>query len=166
MIETDRLIFRKYTLKDLDFLISMTSDPEMMKYIGKGTTWTEDFTKERMKLWMNRYEEGHISLMLAIRKSDQSFIGHAGLLPQEVEGKDELEVGYWIAKPYWGQGYASEAAIAWKEYGMNHLGKDRLISLIKLGNTGSQNVAKKNGMSLEKEIVFHEVEAEMWSIHR
>ncbi|MFS1514806.1 GNAT family N-acetyltransferase [Chengkuizengella sp. SCS-71B] len=58
MIETDRLIFRKYTLKYLNFLISMTSDPDVMKYIGKGTIWTEDFTKERMKLWMNKYEEG------------------------------------------------------------------------------------------------------------
>ncbi|MDP5275875.1 GNAT family N-acetyltransferase [Chengkuizengella axinellae] len=166
MIETDRLIFRKYTMEDLDFLTSMTSDPDVMKYIGKGTTWTEEFTKERLKLWMSRYEEGHISLMLAIRKSDQAFIGHAGLLPQEVEGQHELEVGYWISKPYWGLGFASEAAIAWKEYGLHQLRKNKLISLIKLGNTGSQNVAKKNGMSLEKQIVFHGVEAEMWSIHR
>lgn len=67
----------------------------------------------------------------------------------------EVEVGYMLAKEYWGQGLATEAAVASRNYGFEQLGLNRLISLIDPRNIASQKVAMKNGMEYEKD-------AKMW----
>jgi RimJ/RimL family protein N-acetyltransferase len=71
LIETERLRFRKYTVDDLDFLAKMTSNPEMMKYIGSGKTWNEPETKERLQRFISRNNSGDdLGLMVATRISN------------------------------------------------------------------------------------------------
>jgi RimJ/RimL family protein N-acetyltransferase len=72
---------------------------------------------------------------------------------QEVEGRQEVEIGYLFLRKLWGQGLATEAARACRDYAVNRLGHTRLISLIDPGNLASRRVAEKVGMSREKEIV-------------
>ncbi|CAM5787567.1 GNAT family N-acetyltransferase [Brevibacillus borstelensis] len=50
MLATERLVFRPYTAEDLDFLMSMTGDPEVMRYIGQGNVWTREQTAERLRM--------------------------------------------------------------------------------------------------------------------
>jgi RimJ/RimL family protein N-acetyltransferase len=165
VIETERIIFRKYILNDLDFLLKMTSDPDVMKYIGNGTTWNEDITKERLLRFISWYQTREdIGLMLAVRKEDNIPIGHAGLVSQLIEEKQETEVGYWIAKEYWGNGYAKESAVAWKDYGIINLGKRRLVSIIQFDNKPSIQVAVNNGMAFEKEINFNSKNVALYSL--
>ncbi|MDQ0429301.1 ribosomal-protein-alanine N-acetyltransferase [Planomicrobium stackebrandtii] len=151
--QSDRLEFRPYKDEDFHFLWSLLSDPEMIRYIGKGQTRDRS---EALKFlyWIYRsYQENFQSgLLLLVRKSDGRRIGHAGLVTQTVEKVDELEVGYWIAKEFWGQGYAKEAARALRDYGLQQLGRSRLISLIQRDNRASQKVAQHIGMAMEKEI--------------
>lgn len=163
MLETERLVFRKYTHHDLDLLLSMTSNPDVMKYIKHGRPWTREESIERLKRFIKRNEEG-IGLHLAFDKENGSFIGHAGLIPQSVEGNDEIEVGYWVVKEAWGKGFGLEQARAWKDYGFNKLGLRRLISLIQHGNIGSKKVAEKNGMKHEKNIAFNGKNIALYSI--
>lgn len=153
-IETERLIFRKYTKNDLDLLLGMTSDPDVMRYIRHGRPWTKEETIETLERFIGWYEDG-IGLQLAFNKEDGRLIGHSGLIPQVVEGKRELEVGYWVVKNSWGMGYGFEQAKVWKEYGFNNLGERRLVSILQHGNVGSMKVAEKNGMQHEKDIDFN-----------
>jgi len=67
---------------------------------------------------------------------------------QEVDGVEEVEIGYHIRRDLWGQGLATEAAQACRDYGFSQLGFDKLISLINPANIASRRVAEKNGMRL------------------
>ncbi|MCM3293083.1 GNAT family N-acetyltransferase [Paenibacillus sp. MER 180] len=167
MVETQRLWFRKYTIDDLEFLLKMTSNKEIMKYIGTGITWNANETKERLNRFMSWYDSvDDIGLMVAVNKNSGEPVGHAGLVPQTIEGKQEIEIGYWIDQEYWGQGFATEAAMAWKEYGFNKLYKKRLVSIIQLGNIPSIQVAQKNGMTFEREVDFNSKNVGLYSISR
>ena len=84
-----------------------------------------------------------------IYKETGEFIGRCGLTPMDIEGHEEIEVGYMLAKEYWGQGLATEAAKAILEYGSNQVGLSRLICVINPENQASSRVALKIGMTLE-----------------
>ncbi|MGD6803866.1 GNAT family N-acetyltransferase [Rossellomorea aquimaris] len=154
-IQSERLIFRPYTDKDFDFLVTLLSDPEMMRFIGNGSTRDDQGSKEFLAWIYRTYEAGEsLGLQVLVRKEDGVPIGQAGLVPQKIEGENELEIGYWIARKYWGNGYATEAAAALLEHGRSTLGIQRFISLIQPDNTASAQVAQKIGMLVEKEIVL------------
>jgi hypothetical protein len=84
-----------------------------------------------------------------IHKETGKFIGRCGLTPMDIEGHEEIEVGYMLAKEYWGQGLATEAAQAILRYGFEQAGLSRLICVINPGNQASSRVALKIGMTLE-----------------
>jgi RimJ/RimL family protein N-acetyltransferase len=73
------------------------------------------------------------------------------LLPWTIDEQDEVEVAYTIARRYWGQGFATEAAQAILNYGFQNLDLTRLICLPDPENVASQKVAEKIGMTFEKE---------------
>lgn len=150
-IESERLVFRRYEDADFSFLQKMAADPEVMKYIGNGETRDKDGVLLFL-YWIYRdYKENKDSgLLLLERRSDGERVGHAGLVPQKVDGDDEWEIGYWIAREHWSMGYATEAAQAIRDYAFGKLGKKRLVSLIHPDNKASQRVAENCGMKLEK----------------
>ena len=80
------------------------------------------------------------------------------------DGPTELEVGYTLGKPYWGQGYATEAAGAARDYAIEKLGARRLIALIIHGNDASENVARKLGFEHERDIVFGPRNAQLFAL--
>ena len=81
-----------------------------------------------------------------------------------IDNQKEYEIGYRFVREYWGQGLASEAAIACRDYGFKKLNLNRLISIIEKENTDSIKVAKKVGMILEKESCFHSIQVEIYSL--
>lgn len=165
IMETERLIFRNYTLDDFEQLYQMTRDPDVVRFIGDGKPWTRERALQMLQRSMQLNEEGK-GLFACIRKEDGRYIGHSGIVPQEVEGKQEMEIGYWIQKQFWGQGYGLEQAQAWKQYGFQMLNADRLVSLIQAGNTASRRIAEKNGMKLEKTVNFKGKTVCLYSISR
>jgi ribosomal-protein-alanine N-acetyltransferase len=80
------------------------------------------------------------------------FVGQCGLTVQEVEGKEEIEIGYLFLRKSWGQGLATEAARAARDHGFHMPGCERLVSLIDPGNLASRRVAAKVGLTLEREV--------------
>ena len=79
-------------------------------------------------------------------------IGDCGITRQEVEGEHLYEIGYHLRRDLWGQGLATEAAVACRDWGFEHLKAERLISLIRPENLSSRRVAERNGMTIWKEI--------------
>lgn len=90
----------------------------------------------------------------AIEKSNQKLIGYCGLCKIVVDNEPEVEIGYRFAREFWGQGFATEAAIAVRDYGFNTLNLSRLIAIIDPANTRSIRVAEKIGMQYEKDVML------------
>ncbi|MEI5908066.1 GNAT family N-acetyltransferase [Bacillus spongiae] len=154
-IISQRLQFRKYNEEDINFLFSLLSDPEMVRYIGEGKTRDKEGTKKFLDWIYSTYKVGTgLGLMVLEEKENNNPIGHAGLVPQTVDGAEELEIGYWISRKYWGKGYATEAAKSLMDYGYSNLGKRKFIALIQPDNEASKKVANKLEMKLEKKVIL------------
>jgi ribosomal-protein-alanine N-acetyltransferase len=151
ILETPRLLLRELEHADLDFMAEMLGDPEVMRYYPK----TEDRagTVAHIQRQMDRYATWGYGPWLVQNRDTLQPIGRVGLIRQEIEGIEEVEVGYMIHRPFWRQGFAFEAAAACRDYAFSTLDRERVISLVRPENTPSQAVARKMGMRPEREIM-------------
>ncbi len=153
ILETERLLLRHQTADDLDSLYALYCDPDITRYIPDAP---RSYAEARQELeW---HQHGHprhpeLGLWATVHKESGQFIGRCGLLSWTIDGVDEVEVAYTIAKAYWGQGLATEAAQAIRDYAFGPLGFSRLVCLIDPANAPSARVAKKMGMYFEKACV-------------
>lgn len=152
ILETARLVLRHQVIEDLDDLWKLYQNPNITRYIPDAPRSREE-AQEELEWHMHGHpRHPELGLWATILKENGKFIGRCGLLPWEVDGVHEVEVAYTIAEEYWGQGLASEAAQEILKYGFENLKLSRLVSLIEPENVGSQKVAEKMGMKLEKKI--------------
>jgi ribosomal-protein-alanine N-acetyltransferase len=79
-------------------------------------------------------------------------MGRCGLLPWKIEERQEVEVAFLLGKKFWGQGFATEAALAIVRYAFGQLDLSRLICLIDPENMASVNVAQRIGMRFEQRV--------------
>lgn len=151
ILETDRLVLRRLVPSDLDNLYALYSDPQVRRYFPEGTL-TYDETREELEWFLNGHPlHPQLGLWATVRRDTNQFIGRCGLLPWTIDGQEEVEVAYMIARDHWRQGFGSEAARGIANYAFNQLGLSRLICLIDRENEASQRVATKIGMLFEKE---------------
>jgi ribosomal-protein-alanine N-acetyltransferase len=151
ILETNRLLLRHQLPADLDDLWALYCDPEITKYIPDAPR-TRQEAREELEWHMHghpRFPE--LGLWATIHKDTRKFIGRCGLLPWTIDGQQEVEVAYTIAREYWGQGLATEAAQAILDYGFEQLKLSRLICVIDAENRASRKVAEKIGMAFERE---------------
>ena len=164
VLETPRLSLREFQLEDLDALAAILSDPGTMRY------YPMSFDRPAVADWIQRnrtrYANDGYGLWAMILKSTCELIGDCGLVRQNVDGADEIEIGYHVRRDLWGQGYATEAARACRDYGFAHLKVDRLISLIRPENLASRRVAEKNGMTIWKEVTRADLLHYVYAIKR
>jgi len=173
-LETERLILRAPVPEDADPLAPMYADPEVMRYLGDGRTLTREETGRSVNRMIESWKADGFGLCTTVRKEDGVVIGRVGLIvwnPEtwqttraSSEGPTELEVGYTIGRPYWGQGYATEAAGAARDFALEHLGARRLIALIIHGNEASENVAQKLGFEYERDVRFGRRDAKLFAL--
>lgn len=164
VLETPQLILRHFTWNDVDDLAKIYADPVVMKFFPKTLTYAE--TQQQMERFITGYEQQGLGLWATIHKADRQLIGRCGLIQQEVDEQLEMEIGYLLAKEYWGQGLGTEAARAIRDYGFDQLGYTRLISLIDPNNIASQKVATKNGLTYEKDTYKWEKTLRVYAIHQ
>ncbi|MEP7342233.1 MAG: GNAT family N-acetyltransferase [Acidobacteriota bacterium] len=162
LIETERLLLREITEEDLNDLLEIWGDPEAMRL------FPQTLNRDEMKAWIernnNRYKQFGHGIWAVVRKSDGLLVGDCGLVMQEVDGVDELEVGYHFKRSHWGNGYATEAARSCMEYAFNQLGRRRVISMIRPENLPSRRVAERNGLQIEKQIFWRGYDHYVYSI--
>ncbi len=151
--ESERLSFHLLEDKYFDEWLTLFKAKNVAKFLGLDQSKSP---KELCELWFEkvskRYETNRGSINVLIDKQSGQFIGQSGLLVQEIEGEKRLEVAYSILPKYWEKGYASEAAQKCKEYAFQKKISDSLISIVHIENFGSAQVARKNGMLIEKRI--------------
>jgi [ribosomal protein S5]-alanine N-acetyltransferase len=152
VLETSRLRLREFLSQDADALAAVLGDPVTMQY------YPAAFEHKGVQEWIGksiaRYQRDGYGLWAMMLKSSGEVIGDCGCVLQEVEDRNEVEVGYHVRRDLWGNGYATEAAKACMEYAFAKLGARRVISMIRPENLQSRRVAEKNGMSCEKTIFW------------
>jgi ribosomal-protein-alanine N-acetyltransferase len=151
-IVTERLVMRPLRIEDVDVFFEMYADPDVMRYMGGPYTGTLDELRKRMSARIEEHFRSDAGLFATELRATGELIGRCGQLRWNVEGTLETEVGYLIARPYWGRGLATEAAKALIEDGFTRLGETRLISLIHPENVASQRVAAHNGLRYEGDV--------------
>jgi RimJ/RimL family protein N-acetyltransferase len=151
ILETPRLLLRHLVMSDLDALFAFYSDPEVTRYIPDAPRNYEE-TRQELEWFMNGHPKfPELGLWATIHKETNQFIGRCGLIPWSIDGQNDVEVAFALAKAYWGQGLATEVAQALVRYGFEQLQLRRLICLIDHDNQGSIRVATKIGMKFERE---------------
>lgn len=175
MIETERLILRLPQVEDADDLATAYADPEVVRYLGDGSTSTRDEVAAGIPTWLERWDANGIGLFAMESRDTGRVVGRSGFLVWDSEGwtvanlaeagdRAEVEVGWMVAREFWGLGYATEAALALRDWGIAERGLTRLISLIRPDNTRSIRVAEKVGETFEREIVMMERPSLMYSL--
>jgi RimJ/RimL family protein N-acetyltransferase len=155
-IETDRLRLRMFTPGDLDQLLLVFGDPEVMKYLGieAGTTLSREETKLVLQKMTEFWVRNGFGRWAVINKEDNKLIGLCGFRLLE----DALELVYALAKPYWGRGFATEAARASLRFGFEELDYDRIVAITRHANTGSRRVMSKLLMTYEQDVNHYGVD--------
>ena len=163
--ETNRLRIRRLTQEDKDALVPILGDPEVMEFSSTGPL-TEAQIEEWLEAQLKEYEHLGFAPWAVVNKEDGKLIGFCGIKPVNLDGQLEIEILFRFAKAYWGQGYASEAAEACKDYGMNKLAFNRIIAIIGPDNERSLRVADKLGMSYEKDTVYKGVSVRVYNLNK
>lgn len=150
LLETPRLRLREFIAQDADTLALVLSDPETMRY------YPAPYDRAGVEQWIERnrqrYQDDGVGLWAIELTKTHEMIGDCGIMLQQVEGEPLYEIGYHLRRDFWGQGFATEAAIACRDWAFAHLKVERLISLIRPENLPSRHVAERNGMTLWKEV--------------
>jgi RimJ/RimL family protein N-acetyltransferase len=149
VIETERLLLRGWRDEDLEPYARLCADPEVMRFIGNGSTLDREQAGEQVSRFRRHWEVRGFGLWALEEKRTGAFVGFAGLAHQEdwAEGEHKTEVGWRLGREFWGRGFATEAAKASVAYGFDTLGLERIISIIQPDNAASRRVAEKAGLT-------------------
>ena len=164
---SERLLFRQLKQSDFNEWLKFCEDSSSLKYI-----WLtdQDSTEEKCKIWFDRvfyrYENNLGGMNALIQKDNSEFVGQCGLLIHNIDGLEELEVGYSLMPEFRGKGYALEAAKRCRDYAFENNLSDSLISIIHIDNKESEKVAINNGMQLDKTTTYNNSGVNIFRINK
>jgi RimJ/RimL family protein N-acetyltransferase len=144
VVETERLLLRKWDDDDDAAVAHIYLKPEVMEFIPGGV-WSPDRTVRTVARMRELDVEHGFGFYPVVVKSLGTIVGHCGL--GRLEQTPEIEVAYILDSDYWGQGYASEAARAMIAYGFSRLNISRIVAVAFPENTRSIRVMRSVGMT-------------------
>ncbi len=167
-LETERLRLRLPRLEDAEPFRALHSDPEAMRYLGGVHPDSSTDPVYPVRRWLERWETNGFGQFVAERRDDGAVVGRVGLVVwdtrdwriaaiAEAGEHAQPELGWALVPAHWGHGYATEAALAVRQWARDELGIDRLVSVIAPENARSQRVAEKLGCVPTVTVVLAEV---------
>jgi RimJ/RimL family protein N-acetyltransferase len=150
VFETDRLIVREYEPSDAPALFEVFREPDIWRWLGGGSVWTELAQAEsaiERQIERREAEPERRNWAVVVRDTGR-LIGVVLIAPLE-EGP-EVEIGYMIGKPWWGNGYATEVCTAGITWAFRNLPVEHLVGVVFPANVASQNVLVKSGMTFRR----------------
>ncbi|HYG96978.1 MAG TPA: GNAT family N-acetyltransferase [Solirubrobacterales bacterium] len=165
---TRRLRLRRLRDSDLEAMTAVNSDPEVTEFLSQPVD--EEATRIFLEKTSSHWDEhgfGHWALELREGPDAGALIGFAGVAyPAFLQSlAHRPEIGWRLARPAWGRGLATEAALATRDDAFDRLGLTELISIIDPHNTRSRRVAEKLGMRVEGHDSLHGRTVEVWVLH-
>ncbi|WP_193166368.1 GNAT family N-acetyltransferase [Microbulbifer hainanensis] len=160
MLETERLLLRKFTLDDAEEYFQLNANADVVRYTGQAPFTSVDEAVAVLKSAPLRdYQIHGFGRLACINKRSGRLIGFCGL--KYLAELDEIDIGYRFLPEFWGRGLATESSLPVMEYGRNVLGLKRIIGLVEPDNIGSVNVLKKLGLAFERKVSLDPAETEM-----
>lgn len=164
MLETDRLILATWEPSDWLALRPIATDVEVMRYITGGVPWTDELIQAFVNRQVELFSERGFCRWKLLLKPAQEMIGFCGV--GFWRDSPDLEIGWWLARPYWGRGLATEAARVALQDAFERLELDRIISIARPANIASTRIMEKLGFKLECEFEKDGVRLVRYAISR
>lgn len=155
ILSTPRLVLREIGTGDLAALHAIYGDPECMRYYPAPKSYPE--TQEWFRtLAFDNYARNGFGLWAVTMKDSGSLVGDCGITLQRTPRGLEPEIGYHLRRDVWRQGFATEAALACRDYAIGTLRMPRVVSITSPENLPSRRVAEKVHQRME---VFSKISA-------
>lgn len=151
VIETERLVLRKFTIDDAAFMLEMLNTPTWLRFIGDRNVKTlEEAEQYLLNGNFRSYHEFGFGFYVVVIKETQKSIGICGIMKRE--GLEDVDIGFAFFQQFMGKGYGYESACATLNYALNDLKIKRIVAIVDPENTVSITLLKKIGMQFEKMI--------------
>ena len=160
VIETERLVLRRLSPDDAEFIVELLNQPSFLRYIGdKEVRNNEDAVRYIQNGPVASYERFGFGLYLVELRETEVPIGICGLLKRD--SLPDVDVGFAFLPDYWSLGYAFESAAAVMTYGREVLGLRRIVAITSLDNDASIRLLEKLGLRFERLLKLSEDQAEV-----
>ena len=147
--ETDRLIIRRLSMADAEFILRLVNEPSWLNFIGdKGVRTIADAQGYLVNGPLEMYDCLGFGLYAVESKEEGQAIGICGLIKRDF--LEDADVGFAFFPEYWGQGYAYESAAAVMDHGKKVLGLKRILAITTSDNHRSEKLLKKLGFRYER----------------
>jgi RimJ/RimL family protein N-acetyltransferase len=158
-IETERLTLRPLSEADFDAWADFLRDAEATRLLHTPDPVTDpERARASLDRWIAMFDDGIGMYTVIVRETGET-AGFVGFVPRDHPWGHELELGWLLRRPFWGKGYATEAARV-----LRPLVRERVVSMIRVENEASANVARKLGMTIEREVEdYHGYPTHVWS---
>lgn len=165
--ETNRLEFRLLKPEDFNAWLKLFDGTDVARFLGMAHLPT---AKEQCRFWFDlqkkRYENDLGGMNVLVEKESGKIVGQCGLLVQDVNGQEEIEIGYSVLPEFWRKGFASEAAQKCRDFAFENNFTNSIISIIHIENSNSEKVALKNGMKKTIQTVYKEMPVNIYRIDK
>jgi RimJ/RimL family protein N-acetyltransferase len=139
----------------------------VIRYIGDGAPWSEDRARQFVARQM-AFERARgfclWKLLPRLPEHRGDLIGFCGLQP--LPETEEIEIGWWLARAWWGRGLATEAARAALRDGFERVGLERIVAIAQPANTASIRIMQKLGMRFERMTASRGIAVVMYAVRR
>jgi len=150
ILETERLLLRPMELSDAEAMFAMDSNPLVHKYLWQKPSQNIEEIIKVIEYLQKQYRENNIGRFAAILKETGEFIGWTGIkyINDHVENGNTnfYDYGYRLDEKFWSKGYATEASIAWLDYGFKQMKIDKMNAYTHSENGASNHILQKVGM--------------------
>jgi RimJ/RimL family protein N-acetyltransferase len=152
ILETERLALRRMTNADFEWLVALYSDEDVTRYLGG--VRTREQVAEMLKTRVIAYYDANpgLGIWMTLERATGDCVGFH--LLNHIQGETIIQVGYGLAKPAWGKGYATEMASAVLRHGFADLKLPKIVGMASLPNVASQRVLAKIGLERRGERSF------------
>jgi len=150
-LETDRLVLRRMSVEDAEFMLGLLNEPSWLRFIGdRGVRTLEDARAYVLKGPVDMYDRLGFGLYLTELKGEGVPIGICGLVKRDFLA--DVDIGFALLPGFWGQGYAYEAAAAVMEYAKEALGLKRIVAITNPENHSWLRLLEKLGLKFDRMI--------------
>ncbi len=167
--ETERFILREILPTDVDGMFELDSDPEVHRYLGNKPLVTKDQSREIIQFVRQQYRDHGIGRWAIIDKKTNAFVGWTGLKFITERTNNHIhyyDIGYRLIKKYWGQGIATETALAALDYAFETLKANEVYASASCENIGSNKILKKIGLNLVETFYYKDIKCNWYKIEK